>query len=136
MPRQIPPGRAFSYAAPTLAPNLAALGVTCNPQVEAASGAMAVRKDGRPTIKAYKGMRARLNMISAVNVPTKAGSGRMNTMRTPHRNCTLKQRDPCEAWPHSNDTTIQTTSRKCGDSSNTPIIRLPALIFLQDRYAA
>src|SRR5882757_7351130 len=30
MQRQIPPGRAFSCAPPTLAPNLAALSVTCN----------------------------------------------------------------------------------------------------------
>src|ERR1700687_2405449 len=30
MQRQIPPGRAFSCTAPTLAPNLAALSVTCN----------------------------------------------------------------------------------------------------------
>jgi hypothetical protein len=29
MQRQIPPGRAFSCTAPTLAPNLAALSVTC-----------------------------------------------------------------------------------------------------------
>jgi len=45
----------------------------------------------------------------------------------------LKQRDPCGGWPHSSDTTMQTTSRKCGASSNTPKIRLPALIFRQDR---
>src|SRR5208282_315470 len=30
MQRQIPPGRSFSCPAPTLAPNLAALGLTCN----------------------------------------------------------------------------------------------------------
>src|ERR1700722_15541197 len=81
-------------------------------------------------------MRARLNIMSAANVPAKAGSGRMNTMRTAHTNCVLKQRDPCGGWPHSNDTTIQTTIRKCGDRSDTPTIRLPALMFRQDRKAA
>ena len=84
----------------------------------------------------YKLTRARLNITSAVNVPTKAGTGRMNTRRTPHTNCRLKQGDPCGGWPHSNDTTKQTISRKCGESSNTPTIRLPALIFRHARQAA
>jgi hypothetical protein len=80
--------------------------------------------------------RARLKIRSAVNVPTKTGSGRINTRRTAQTNCTLKQCDPCGGWPHSNDTTKHTISRKCGDSSNTPTIRLPALIFRQARQAA
>jgi hypothetical protein len=89
----------------------------------------------RPALQLI-GMRVLLNKINAVSEPTKAGTGRMNTMRTAHRNCVLKQRDPCGGWPQSNDTTIQTTSRKCGDRSTTPIIRLPALIFRQDRQTA
>src|SRR5713226_3392039 len=37
MQRQIPPGRAFSCTAPTLAPNLAGLSVTCQPPQMGAS---------------------------------------------------------------------------------------------------
>jgi hypothetical protein len=46
------------------------------------------------TRAAYEAERARINIASATSVPTKAGSGRMNTIRTPHRNCVLKQLDP------------------------------------------
>jgi hypothetical protein len=83
-----------------------------------------------------KGTRARLKIISAVIVPANAGSGRMNTIRTPHTNCVLKHCDPGGGWPHSSDTTRQTIKRKCGDSNNTPAIRLPTLIFRQDRQPA
>src|SRR5580704_6001097 len=47
-----------------------------------------------PTSPAYEAERARINIPSATSVPTKAGSGRMKTSRTPHRNCVLKHRDP------------------------------------------
>src|SRR5258707_14937161 len=47
MQRQIPPGRAFSCTAPTLAPNLGCAQRNLQPpQVEASSGSIAVRKDG------------------------------------------------------------------------------------------
>jgi hypothetical protein len=84
----------------------------------------------------YKGVRARLDIMSAVIVPARAGTGRMNTMRTAHINCLLKQGDPCGGWPHSTDTTIQTRNRKCGESSNAVIIRLLGVILCQDRQAA
>jgi hypothetical protein len=37
-------------------------------------------------VQSYEGRRGRLNMMSAATVPTKAGTGRMNTMRTAHIN--------------------------------------------------
>jgi len=85
---------------------------------------------------AYKGMRARLDIMNAVIVPANAGTGRMNTRRTAHINCVLKQGDPCGGWPHSTETTMEMRSRKCGDSSNAVIMRLPGGILRQARPAA
>src|ERR1700722_19520692 len=112
MQRQVLLRWTFSCATP----NLAALSVRLQPPQVAGGWPIlnfaffAKFRVGRhgATIKAYKTMRARLNIMSAANVPTRAGRGRKKTRRTLHRNCVLKQPDSCGGWPHSNTPTIHT----------------------------
>src|SRR5712692_10526604 len=71
MQRQIPSGWALSCTPPTLAPTLAALSVNLQPpQVEASSGSIAVRKDGRwPTQARFWLERGCSDLLNSV-IPT------------------------------------------------------------------